>query len=299
MDRLLRDMPYFMEVARRKSFTQAADALDVPVSTLSRRIAAMEKSMGVQLLHRSTRIVELTESGKNFYESCDFIVAEVNNARERLVRDLKRPVGRVRLSVQADVYYLFLRGVACSFAAQYPGIEMHVFFSTRWVDLHTEPFDLEIRGGDLPDSDLKVRKLVTANAGLYAAPGLLEIYSAPTNPAELSQLPWIYHDEPGSSGLELRKDDTVEAVSLRPAHVVNNIAASLEFTLEGLGAAALELSVAGEYEKKGQLVRLLPDWHIPGFAISVVMAGDQLPYRVRLFVDHLATHFASLPTCTM
>ncbi len=293
MDRLLPSMPYFMEVARRRSFTQAADALDIPVSTLSRRIAALERDLGVQLLYRSTRIVELTESGKSFLESCEFIVSEATSARERLVRDQKSPVGLVRLSLLADVYHLYLRGKLGAFATQYPGIELHIIFSTRRVDLHAEPFDLEIRVGRLPDSELKARKLATVHAGVYADPRLLEFYPVPDTPAGLSRLPWIHNDQPGVIQ-ELHKDDQVELMPSRPAHVVNSLASGLELALAGLGAIPLMTAVAAEYEKKGQLVRLLPEWRTPGLDISVVMAGAQLPHRIRLFVDYLAAHFAKL-----
>lgn len=295
MDRLLRDMPYFMEVARQKSFTLAADALDVPLSTLSRRIAAMEKDLGVHLLHRTTRSVELTESGKTFYESCDHILTEMENTRERMLRDLEKPSGRLRVSLPEYIYHVYMGDILSSFAALYPEIELHVHFTTRWVDLNTEPFDLEIRGGDLPDSDLKVHKLCTVHPALYASPILLEFYKEPEKPGDLKNMPFIFHIAPGNYTLELHRDGRAEIVSLRPVHMAGSISLCLEFALKGLGVAALVAPLTERYEQTGQLVRLLPEWEAPGADISVVMPSGDLPYRVRLFVDYLAEHFRSLP----
>lgn len=295
MDRLLRDLPYFMEVARQKSFTLAADALDVPLSTLSRRIAAMENDLGVQLLYRTTRSVELTESGKTFFEECDHILTEMENARERMLRDLQQPSGRVRLSLTADFYHVYMGDALSSFAALYPDIEMHVHFSTRWVDLNSEPFDLEIRGGHLPDSDLKSRKLYTVYPALYASPALLEFYKTPENPDDLKNIPFIFQMTPGTYALNLRKGNQEKTISLRPKYIVNNVSICLEFVLKGLGAGALVTPLTKKYEQKDQLIRLLPGWRLPGVDINVVMPTGDLPYRTRLFVNYLVEYFASLP----
>ncbi len=191
MERLLRDMPLFVEVAKRRSFTLAADALDMPVSTLSRRIAALEKELGLPLLRRNSRNVELTESGKEFFERCDFIVAEAEMARDIVTRNMKSPTGRVRIALTGDIYHAYMRGAFSAFAAEWPGIHLQVHFSERAVDLLTEPFDLDIRRGPLPDSGLKARRLITLWPSLYASPKLLESYSAPKEPRDLRNTPCI------------------------------------------------------------------------------------------------------------
>lgn len=296
MDNILRGIPYFLQVARQKSFTLASEALDIPLSSLSRRIKDLEKSLGLQLLHRTTRSVELTESGKSFYESCDVIMSELQRTCARLTNEQRVPAGKVRLSVLADIYQVYLQGVTSAFAARYPKIEMHVHVSTRWVDLYSEPFDLEFRVGKLPDSDLKAHKLATIHPCLYASPNLLECYTAPESPKELDSFPVILQTHPGRCNLELQRKGETITISLKPVHVVNSMSIALEFALAGLGVAALLPSVAEEYVKKGKLVHLLPDWQGSGIDINVVMAGGMLSYRVRLFVDYLAAHFAKLAT---
>lgn len=291
MQKFLSDLPFFVEVAKWKSFTQAANALDVPLPTISRRIAALEKSLGIQLFNRSKRKVELTEAGCGFYESCEFVVAEAYNALENLLREQRKHTGRIRLALPATVYFTSMQGALGAFAMKYPGIEMHVHFSTRWLDLYSEPFDLEIRTGDLPDSDLIVRKLITSEMGVYAAPELLNRYHVPHEPDELTDFPYIHMTIFSRHGLELRKDGKAEFVSMHPAHTVNGLALALDFLLAGQGIAAIEVGTARKYEQAGEIVRLLPEWSTPGVTISLVRASGKTSHRVQLFVDYLVEYF--------
>lgn len=289
LNRLLRDLPLFVEVAKQKNFTRAADVLEMPLSTISRRIQALEKELGVPLFYRSARKVELTESGKAFFERCGFIMAEAEAAWEELARNMKTPAGRVRISVPADIYHVYLRGAFGSFAAQWPGIQLYVNFSQRWVDLLSEPYDLDIRIGPLPDSNLKARKLVTLRPALYASPKLLEFYPAPEKPADLSKLPCII----AHNGVwVMSKGEQTESVSVHPAHVVNSGGIALELALAGLGVTWLVPVIASRYEESGELVPLLPGWTYPSADINIVMASSQVPKRVRLFVEHLVDFFS-------
>ena len=284
-------LPFFAEVAKRKSFTQAADILEVPLPTLSRRIAALEKTLGVQLLFRNTRNVELTESGKSFYKSCEYILDELHEAKEKLAREQLLPQGSVRLSVPADLYFLFFRGCLSSFATKYPDIELNVSFNTRWVNLHSEPYDLDIRVGELPSSDLKIRKLATLRPGLYASPKLLHAHPAPQTPNDLYKLPFVALSKPNRNSLILQRDGVTEKLSLRPAHIVNSMGSGLELVLDGHGFMELELTMGNYFESAGQLISLLPDWSGETAKLSLIMPPGRLPHRVRLFADHLFEHF--------
>lgn len=294
MDALLRGLPFFVEVARQESFTRASEVLDVPLPSVSRRIAALEKELGVRLLHRTTRSVGLTESGKTFYEGCDYILSELDLLRERVVQNEKKTSGRIRVAVPEDVYARFLQGVFGDFARLHPGIELQVLFTSRWVDLHKDPFDLEIRIGPLPDSDLKVRTLAVGHANVYASAELLQYREAPAAPQDLARFPviWLYQIE--HSRLELQKGDTMEAVIVRPAHLVSSISLGLELLLAGQGATLLEETLARPYVEAGTIVRLLPEWHTRSVNISAVMAAEKVPQRIRLFIDYLVSHFAEI-----
>lgn len=294
MDKFLKDIPYFVEVARRKSYTQAADALDIPISTLSRRISAMEKELGVPLFKRSTRNVELTDSGTDFFKRCEFILEEAENAREDLIRNVKSATGHVRLSVSPDIYYSYMLGTLSSFAARYPKIKLHVHFATRWADLLTEPYDLDVRIGALPDSSLKAKRLTTLKPSFYASPKLFQSYNMPTTPQDLGSIPWIGLEHK-TDQIRIRKGEQMEELRLVNAHTVNSMGIAMEFTLAGLGVTMLVPHIAKEFVDNGQLIPILPGWETTGADMNLVMPPGDPPHRVRLFVDHLAAHFAAVP----
>lgn len=297
MHTFLQYIPYFVEVAKHKSFTAAAESIQIPISTLSRKIAVMEKDLGVQLLKRNTRNVELTDGGRIFYERCISILNEADQARNALTEDLNNPAGTVRVAVFADLYHALMWGCFSSFALRYPAIHLQTQFSTRWVDLHSEPFDLDIRVGPLPDSGLKARKLYTVKAGFFASPKLLATHGVPETMEDLARIPVVAVSSFGAN-FELQKGNFKQKVTLAPVrsvHSVSSLSIAVEFALAGLGVTALPPSLTTRWQKSGELVPVLADWHIMGADIFAVRVGEPLPYRVRLLVDHLLEHFATLP----
>lgn len=295
MREIIKDMPLFVEVARQKSFSQAAENLDIPVSTLSRRISTMEKKLGVPLLRRNSRNVELTGAGKRFFERCDFIVSDAMDACETVIQDMKNPSGKIRLSMPGDVYHSFLTDALSSFAVTWPNIHLSVSFSDRWVDLLTEPYDLELRVGiydTLPDSSLKMRKMGSGQSTLFASPQLLEKYPTPQTPDDLKHIPCISLMAQGdiwylSSGTENVR------VPVQSIHTFSSMSASLEFSLAGLGVACIAYPLVARHLEAGALVPVLDGWGMPASGAFLVMSGNQ-PHRVRLFIDHLVSYFDQL-----
>ncbi|MDL2207474.1 LysR family transcriptional regulator [Desulfovibrio sp. OttesenSCG-928-M16] len=291
-EKLFRDIPIFVEAAKHGSFTLAGEAMDIPLPTVSRRIAGMEKILGVPLFYRKTRKVELSEYGQALYERYRFVVDEVDASLEELFSDIKEPRGPVRFSVHPEVYHLYMAGVVSGFAAQWPGIQLTGQFSARGVDLYTEPFDLDIRAGQLPDSDLIVRKLVTLTPRLYASPKLLQHHPLPETPKDLAATIPCIAPMLADEVWPVSRGKITEKVTIRPVHRVDNLQLSLELALAGAGVAWSVAHVAAPYVERGELVPVLPEWTVPGFDISAVMASSRIPKRVRLFVDYLVQHFS-------
>ena len=292
-EKIFRDIPVFVAAAKHASFTLAAEELDMPLPTVSRRIAAMEKTLGLPLFHRKTRQIELSEYGQTLYERYQFIVDEAGAALEQLLSDVKEPRGLLRFSVHPDVYHNYMPGTVGRFAAQWPGIRLAAQFSSRWVDLYKEPFDLDIRAGQLPDSNLKARKLITLKPSLYASPKLLEHHARPRNPQDLTRIPCVAPTLT-EDVLVMSKGRLSEKIIIKPVHRVDNLRLSLELALAGVGLAWLVPPMAAPYVEQGQLLPILPGWTVPGFDISAVLAMSQVPKRVRLFVDFLVEHFSRL-----
>lgn len=292
-EKIFRDIPLFVEAAKQSSFTKAAEVMDIPLPTVSRRISTMEKALGIPLFYRKIRRIELSEYGQALYERYRYIVDEADAALEDLFNDIKQPRGPVRFSVHPDVYHMHMSGVVGEFATMWPSINLTGHFSVHGVDLYTEPFDIDIRTGLLPDSDLKVRRLVTLTPCLYASPALLRYYSMPEKPKDLREIPCIAPSIVDEAW-PIRKGKTTETVVVRPVHRVDNVQLSLELALAGTGVAWSMPRVAAPYVERGELVPVLPGWTVPGFDISAVMTSNRVPKRVRLFVDFLVEHFAKM-----
>lgn len=294
MEKLFRDIPLFVEAAKQKSFTRAADVLDMPLSTVSRRIQHMEKSLGVPLFHRGARNLELTGHGVALYERCRSIVTEAEAAMEDLLQTMHTPRGPVRVAMSGDVYYSFMYGSLSSFMRKWPEIQLEVQFTDRWVDLHSEPFDLDIRAGVFQESSFKVRRLLSMPTALFASPLLLERYSEPKEPADLKRIPCLMFSQHGGSWV-MTKGKRKETVHVQPAFLANSAHLLHEIALAGLGVMWLVPSMAHEYVESGEMVPILPGWTIQGVELGIMMPGRQLPQRIRLFVDHIVEYFAASP----
>ncbi len=183
----LNDMALFVEVVKARGFRGAAQALGMPNSTLSRRIGALEKAIGLRLLHRTTRKIELTEAGLIYFERCKRIVDEARLAHEQLGELLAQPSGVLRASLPVDFAVTYLAPLIAEFASLYPGITFDFDLTPRQVDLVSEPFDVAIRMGEPENSQLIARPLASLQANLYASPGYLERSGEPRTPADLGQ----------------------------------------------------------------------------------------------------------------
>ena len=294
MEHFLGNLPLFVEVAKHKSFTQAAESLNMYSSALSRRIAALEKEIGVSLLLRNTRNVELTEAGKLLLERSYFILEEVKNTREAVVSNMLNPAGPVRVSLFEDMYNEVLRGVSSDFASMWPDIQLHINFNERPVDLLTEPYDVDFRNGPLTDSSIRVRKILTFETYLYAAPKLLEVYQTPSHPDELRTMPYISLSRVGSL-LDLFRGTEHVDVQMRPVHAFGSISLVQEFTVAGHGVSMLRSHTAYRDVQAGRLIRLLPEWTGRKHEVFMVMAPGKMLRRFKIFVDYMAEFFDGLP----
>src|SRR6267154_2495624 len=254
-------MRLFVEVARTKSFRRAADALDMPNSTLSRHIAELEKTIGLRLLHRSTRKVELTEAGEVYFKRCQSIVEEARIAHESLLDVVERPTGTLRVSMPADLATDYLAPIIADFAKTYPLIAFEFDLSPRLVDLQTEPFDLAIRIGPPPTHPNDLDRHVVC------------IVQGATRLGEVAR---TFH----------RGDESVD-VMIGTRFAMNSVALSRALAVGGVGLAVLNNVLALDDVTLRRLVRVLPDWRLAPVQVHAVTETRLLPARTRLFIDFL------------
>ena len=289
----LRDLSLFVAVARLGSFTKAAGRLAIPVSSLSRRVAALETTIGLKLFNRSTRAVSLTDAGELYLIRCETILAAVDEAHREIHGLLEEPRGVLRLSVDAEIGSRLIAPVIVAYAKRFPDMRVEIDLSARRIDLLNENFDLAVRIGSLPDSDLRVRRLATLHGKLYAAPAYLAQAGAPAHPRDLSAHrrihllhqadggEWHLSDASATERYEIGADSLITA---------NNMAMIRQLAILGLGIAVLDKGMALDAVASGDLEAVLSDWALPGVPLSVITPDRHTPAKTRLFVALLAEY---------
>jgi DNA-binding transcriptional LysR family regulator len=287
----LNDIIVFTKVVETKSFTGAADALGLPKSTVSRKLAQLEERLGVRLVQRTTRKLALTEIGELYYERCAKIVGDIN-AAEQLVTDLQStPRGRLRITAPVDFSTRFLGEITASFLSDHPEINVELEATDRVVDLIDEGFDLAVRFGPMPESTLIARRLGGVALVLCAAPSYLARRGNPLTTDELDE-----HDHvlftPSSRSQTWTLIGPGEAAYEfgRPARFAsNNFGSVVDVARAGGGVALISEFMISADLKAGTLVPVLPQWKTrPSEVHAVYPARQNLPPRLTLFLDHLA-----------
>jgi DNA-binding transcriptional LysR family regulator len=298
---LLSYMRLFVEVARTKSFRRAAEVLEMPNSTVSRHIAELEKVIGLRLLHRSTRKVELTEAGEVYFKRCQSIVEEARIAHESLLDVVERPSGTLRVSMPVDFAIGYLAPILRDFAKTYPLIDFEFDLTARRVDLQSEPYDLAIRIGPPPTapSTLVARQIALLPRYLYAAPGYLQQAPPLNHPDDLAHhvvcIGQAATKPQGVLRTLYRGDEQVD-VMIVSRFAMNSVGLSRTLALLGVGIAALDTELTREDVALGRLRRVLPDWSLAPVQVHAITETRLLPARTRLFIDFLKAQWATRTT---
>jgi DNA-binding transcriptional LysR family regulator len=285
----LQDVVFFVEVARALSFTRASKTSGIPIATLSRRIALMEKRVGVRLFHRTTRRLALTEPGRRYLERCERVVSDATAAQEVLKAAAERLTGHLRLSMPVEFGLTLIAPIIDEFARQYPEITVDAELSSRPADLVDADIDISIRLGEIRDTSLIVRRLGSAARLLYASPSYLARHGEPRHPKDLGRHECIlqsYMARPGIWRLVSGKKSI--DVGVHGRFSTNNVSMTLTFAEQGHGIAALSPPNVRTAYDSGAVRQVLNDWSFPPAPVHAVMTSRLVPARVRAFVDFLA-----------
>jgi DNA-binding transcriptional LysR family regulator len=283
---LLNDMAVFVEVVKARSFRRAADTIGMPNSTLSRRISGLEKAIGLRLLHRTTRRIELTEAGQLYFERCKRIVDEARLAHEQLGEMLAQPSGVLRASLPVDFANIYLAPLIAEFARRYPGISFEFDITPRRVDLVTEPFDVAIRIGESPDSNLIARQLARLPRYFYASPRYLELFGEPNQPVDLAQHESLLLRAQGDTWTLHHGDETVE-VAVGGRFRLNSIGMIRRLATLDQGIAMLAEEIVAEDLAEGRLRRVLPQWQGAPVPVYAITETRLLPAKTQRFIEFL------------
>lgn len=281
----LNDIALFVAVVRARSFRRAADGLDMPASTLSRRISHLEKSIGIRLLHRTTRQIELTELGRAYFERCQHIIEQAQSAHEELSQAAGSPSGLLRLSMVEEFASDYVMPHLPGFRRLHPGIRFEFDINPRRANLVSDPVDIAFRMGHVGDSGLISRRLATFTLGLYASADYLRQAPKLRTPDELSGQQCL---QLASMDWPLVKGDKRIVHKLRnPAYAANNMNLLKQLMLDGCGIGMLSHAMVRAHVESGRVVRVLPDWHAPDVPVYALTESRLLPAKARVFLDFL------------
>jgi DNA-binding transcriptional LysR family regulator len=288
----------FARVVEDGGFTAAARTLRVPKSSVSRSVMLLEAELGVRLLQRSTRKVQLTEAGRVFYDRASRALAGLEDA-QAAVTDLQSSLrGTVRVTAPPDAGAWILAPIVASFVAQHPGVRVEAVLTGRVVDLVTEGVDFALRAAPLVDSSLVARRLAPRVACLFAAPSYLAGRPKITRVADLAEhCCLLFRSDHGRARWTLIGAEGAESVEVRGPVSADDFAFLYEATLHGAGVALLPKFLADASVARGELVRLLPEhegqrgvWHL------VYPSGRYLPRRASAFRDFVVSEIGAAPT---
>lgn len=278
-----------------KSISAAARALSLDASLATRRLAGIEKRLGVRLFRRTTRSVEVTEPGQHYVEWARATLARFGEVQDAVGALTGQPSGIVRVACPELLAVRFLGPLAADFAQRHPGIRLSVLTTDRIVQLPHEQFDVAIYVGERPDNRLIVQKLLDVELLLCASPDYVARYGKPAGVAELAQHRLISHALYETGNWHFTRRGRRESHHVAWDVQTEGTLFTRALALSGAGIARLTRRTVQDDLDSGALVQLLPQHRcvLPDgstLAAWVVFPHRQLLNRTRLFVQALRQH---------
>jgi DNA-binding transcriptional LysR family regulator len=286
----LNEVEAFVAVVNAQGFTRAAERLGVPKSGVSRRVARLEATLGVRLIHRTTRSFHLTEVGQRYFERASRALAELEEAKNEASSSSGSPSGVVRITVPPDAGAGPVVRALAEFVRQYPDVRVDVDSTNRMVDLVAEGFDLAVRAGRLQDSTLVARKLGGMPFILVAHRDYLKRHPAPKTLAELAEHECIlFRAKNGRAEWKLTGPNGEEKVDVRGQLSGSDFSFVMGACVAGVGIAFVP--AAALPCDSSQIVRVLPEYEGPLASMHLVYPSSRLlPQRVTLLRDFFIEH---------
>lgn len=296
----MQHMAVFARVVANGSFSAAARDLGVSTAVVSRRVSALEARLGIQLLHRTTRRVALTDEGASYHESVVRILQEVEEAEAAASSGRAEPKGLLKVAMPASFGHRHIAPLVPRFAHRYPQVELALKLSDRPVAIVEEGFDLAIRIEELADSSLAARKLAPNRRVVCASPEYLKKHGEPRRPAELEQHNCLIaiSDQGSMSTWDFREPSGKRGeVRVKGRYACDNWEVLRDWALAGLGIALKSTWDVRDHLEDGSLVPVLRDYTF-GTDVGIYAVYPHrrhLPAKTRVFIDFLADSFGPEP----
>ena len=288
----LTDLRTFIAVVESGSFNKAADRLDTSSASVSRRISALEEALDTRLLNRTTRLLHLTDTGRQFFNDIRNVLGALQESEDRLRDDGAALRGNLRLSAPMSFGIQTIAPLLPEFLQHHPNLHIDLQLEDKQTDLYAEGIDLALRIGKLNDSSLIATKLCDIEFGYYASPDYLQQHGQPSRLEALSDHQCLHYSLT-SHAQEWGLQDY--SINLQGALSANNGEVLCEAAIQGLGIIALPRFIVEEALTKGKLQAILCDFAPkPTGLYALRLSRRFTPAKVRLTIEYLKDRLQGL-----
>jgi len=293
----LQEMAVFSKVVAAGSLSAAARELGLSPALVSRRLAALEARLGVRLVNRTTRSLNLTVEGSRYYDACTRVLAEIEEADAQVSAGRVEPQGALKVALPASFGHQHVAPLVPQFAARYPKVQLALSLSDRSVNVMDEGFDVAVCIADLQDSSLAARKLAPNRRVVCASPAYLAAHGIPRTPEDLVQHNCLVAGDFASSWEYKTPDGRSSSVRVKGRYACDNWEVLREWALAGLGIALKSTWDVYRQLRDGSLIALLPGYsfHSDVAIYAVYPHRRFLPAKTRVFIEFLALSFGPEP----
>ena len=292
------DLEAFTAVVESGSFSAAGERLGIAKSAVSRRVSQLERHLGSQLLHRTTRRLSLSDAGKNFYQRAVQILADLDEAEQSVTDETTELRGLIKLAAPLSFGLSHLSNSIFDFLSEHPAIELNMDLNDRNINLVEDGFDMALRIGDLQDSTLVAKRLGTMRQVTCASPSYLQQHGEPEHPDDLQHHIGLQYNNISYKRQWTYKTTEGKTITAQPQIRIraNNGEVLAAASVSGMGITKGPTFILGSLIKAGKLLTILHDYPSQQVGIyAVYPPGRLIPRRIQAFSDFLARRFGDHP----
>jgi len=302
---MLDDLRIFLEVSQTGNLSKVAQQRGIAVSSVARKIDALEASLATKLFHRTSRAIILTDAGERFLPRAKSMISELDDAKDELSALRADPRGLLSVTAPAAFGRRYLTPAVSSFLKQYPLMEIDLHLSDQVIDLAEQRLDVALRIGTLPDSDLIATKLAPLNRLACASPAYLERHGIPETPLDL-----VHHNCLKKTTRHLPYEwffngfNQNKALAVKGSFRSDDVEALMQAAVAGMGVIHLASFIVSDMVAAGKL-KILFESELPAIQKAahksnagihaVRLPGRSHAAKAQLFINHLRQEFGTPP----
>lgn len=283
----LQEIFSFIEVAKAQGFSNASRKTGLPKSTLSRHVQNLEERLALNLFQRSTRRLQLTPAGEDFFRKAQALAGGFENLERQFQSQSKKIDGLLRITCAVEVGVFLLPPVLNSFRLSHPEIDFDLHLSDQSTNLIDSKIDVAIRAGFLEDSSIICKKILDTNFKLFAHADFKNQWESLAK-GKRAQIPLIEFTTKPFAQLIFMNEGKKLVFNHSPRFFSNSLRMSAELAMLGAGICALPSFMGDRYVEQGRLAPIFSEWGTTPHPLHLLYLDQtHLPLRVRLFIDHL------------